>query len=493
MRIAFLAFLLLFAAAGPVRARELMVCDDVSDPMTLDPQKQFSEKNHTVCQQIFDGLIRLGPDGKIEPALAVSWEKISDTRTRFRLREGVFFHNGEPFDSGAVKFSIERYLDPATGFPALGFIGSISGAEIVDGLTVDIVTKYPDALMLNRLAGFILMVPPKYIKEHGTEHFAQNPVGTGAFVFDKWQKGKALRLSANKKYWLSGFPKADGLVFKFIPYEKQLQALFSGEVDLLTDLPGTQTLKVTENPKLTVLKKPSFYTMPFALNLSSGPLSSLEVRKALNHAVDKEGLVRYALLGNGQPIATLSMPGETGHNASLRPYEYNPEKARKLMVKAGYPRGFVMEFLVKKNAERTAKIVAANLKKIGVNLNITLVSDADMIKEFKSGKYDMFIGSSSDPMGHAYFIQAIVLYSKSPFAWGGDPKFDGMLVDMVTAGAGDSVKMAEELDKYVYDNAMSIFTYQKSMVYGVTRALSVTPYVSGMPYFFSAHFSGGAQ
>ncbi|MBU2575040.1 MAG: ABC transporter substrate-binding protein, partial [Elusimicrobia bacterium] len=425
--------LLLPAVSLPcaVFSRVLNVCDDVADPLTLDPQKQFSEKNYTICWQIFDGLVRFDPDGKIEPALAVSWERLDKTRVRFKLREGVSFHNGEPFNAESVKFSIERYLNPETGFPGLYFVDSLARAEVIDARTVDLVTKYPDGILLNRLAGLVLMVPPEYIKEKGAEYFAQNPVGTGAFVFKKWEKGSSVQLDANKEYWLKGFPKVDGLVFKFIPYEKQLKALFSGEVDLVTDLPGTQTLKVMENPRFAVLKKASFYTMPFSLNLSSGPLSNLDVRRALNHAVDKESLIRYDLMGNGQPIATLSMPGETGHNSSLRPYEYNPGKARKLLAKAGYPGGFTLEFLVKKNAERTAKIVAANLKRIGVNLNITLVSDADMVKEFKSRKYDMFIADVPDPMCHSYFVQSIVLFSKSPYAWGGDAKFDEMLMKMV--------------------------------------------------------------
>ncbi|MBI4656494.1 MAG: ABC transporter substrate-binding protein, partial [Elusimicrobia bacterium] len=374
------AFLwILLSLAGTSHGRELIVCDDVSDPFTLDPQKEFSEKNHTINQQIFDGIVRFDPDGKIEPALAVSWERIDPYRMRFKLRQGVFFHNGEPFDAEAVRFSIERYLNPETGYPGLSFIGSISHAEVVDSNTVDIVTKHPDAILLNRLAGLILIIPPKYIKEHGPENFAARPVGAGPFAFKEWVKGNRIELTANKNYWMKGFPKTDGLVFKFIPYEKQVDALFAGEVDLITDLPGTQTLKVKTNPKFTVLKKPSFYTMPFALNLSSGPLSNVKVRKALNHAVNKENLIRYDLLGNGKPIATLSMPGETGHNPLLKPYEYNLNKARKLLAEAGYPKGFSTEFLVKKNAERAAKIVAADLKKIGVILNITLVSDADMI------------------------------------------------------------------------------------------------------------------
>ncbi|MBI4351628.1 MAG: hypothetical protein HY550_09330 [Elusimicrobia bacterium] len=478
--------------AAPAFSRVLNVCDDVSDPMTLDPQKQFSEKNYTLCWQLFDGLVRFDPDGKIEPALAVSWERLGDTRMRFKLREGVTFHNGEPFDAAAVKFSLERYLDPKTGFPAMFFIAPLGGAEIVDAHTVDIVTKYPDGLLLNRLAGLVLMVPPGYIKEKGDEYFARRPVGTGAFVFKEWKRGESIELAANGKYWLAGYPKVDGVVFKFIPYEKQVDALLAGELDLVTDLPGTQTLRVKADPKFSVLKKPSYYTMPFALNLSSGPLSDLRVRKALNHAVNKENLIRYDLLGNGTPLATLSMPGETGHEPALKPYAYDPGKAGKLLAEAGYPDGFTVEFLAKKNAERTARIVAADLKRIGVKARITPVSDADMIREFRSGRYDMFIGSCPDPLGHSYFVQSIVLLSGSPYAWGGDARFDAALARMASAvDPAESERLARENDRYVYDNAMSIFTYQKNTVYGFARELTFLPYVTGMPNFYSAEFKGG--
>lgn len=485
----FVPIILVLSVAGTSYSKVLNVCDDVAEPATLDPQKEFSEKTHVICQQIFDGLIRFDPDGKTETALAVSWERIDKTRMRFKLRENVHFHNGEPFNAEAVKFSIERYIDPETKYPGVAFLDSISRAEIIEPGTIDIVTKYPDAILLNRLAGLVLMVPPKYIKEKGAEYFARNPVGTGAFIFKEWKRGNSIHLAANKKYWLKGFPKVDGLVFKFIPYKKQLSALFSGEVDLITDLPGTQTLKVKANPKLAVLKKATLYTMPFALHLSSGPLSYLDVRKALNHAVDKASLIRYDLLGNGTPIATLSMPGEIGHNPLLIPYAYDLGKAKELLAKAGYPNGFTLNFLVKKNAERTAKIVASHLKKIGVNLKITLASDANVIDEFKKGKYDMLIGDVPDPMGHAYFVQSIVLFSKSPYAWGGDLKFDEMLLKMVTAvGPGESEKLAGEIDKYVYDNAMSIFTYQKTAIYGLRKNLHFVPFLSRVPYFYGAYF-----
>ncbi|OGR80171.1 MAG: hypothetical protein A2X32_05890 [Elusimicrobia bacterium GWC2_64_44] len=483
--------LLAAAVCLPAGARVLNICDDVADPLTLDPLKQFSDKNYTLCWQIFDGLVRFSPDGKIEPALAVSWEKAGPDRLRFHLREGVVFHNGEPFDAEAVRFSIARYVSPETGFPGYYFIDSISHAEVVSRSVVDIVTRHPDALLLNRLAGLVLMLPPKYLTEKGPEYFAEHPVGTGAFVFKEWEKGRLVSFAANKAYWMRGFPKVEGLTFNFIPYEKQVDALLSGAVDLLTDLPGTRTLQVKGDPRLAVLKKPSFYTMPVALRLSSGPLSDMNVRKALNHALNKENLIRYDLLGNGIPVSTLSMPGEAGHNRDLKPYRYDPPLARRLLAQAGFPKGLTLQAVIKRNAERAAKIIVSDLKKIGVLVQTTVVPDAELISAVKSGKYDMIMGSSPDPMCHAYFIQAIVLASGSPFAVDGDAKFDELLVEMVSApDDGASLKKAEALDAYVYRNAMSIFTYQKTRLYGLDKTLSFSPYLSGMPCFYSAEFSG---
>lgn len=470
-------------------ARVLSVADDVTDPLTLDPHKQFSEKNHTICQQIFDGLIRFDPDGKIEPALAVSWQRIDATRLRFKLREGVVFHNGEPFDSEAVRFSIERYLDPGTGFPARAFIESIDRVETPDRYTADIVTKYPDGILLNRLAGFILIAPPKYIAEKGGDYFASHPVGTGAFVFGSWEKGKRIVLAANREYWLSGYPRLDGLVFKFIPQAAQIAALFSGDVDLITNLPGSQTLKVMAHPGMTVQKKASFYTVIASINRSTGPLSNLYVRQALNHALDKGALVRYDLLGNGWPVASISMPGEFGHNSGLVPYAFDLKKAGELLLKGGYPEGFRLNVLVKANTERTARIIAANLKRAGVILNMTLVSDADLVGEFASGKYEMAIGDIPDPMCHSYFIQTLILHSGSPYALGSDPEFDKMLDEMAATTDGELLgKKAEAIDRYIYENAYSLFTYQKIALYGLSTNVNFTPYLSRMPYFYGTSF-----
>ncbi|MBI4802722.1 MAG: hypothetical protein HY796_09405 [Elusimicrobia bacterium] len=306
--------------------------------------------------------MRFDSEGKIEPALAVSWQRISPNRMRFKLREGVVFHNGEPFNAESVKFSIERQLNPETGFPAPGFIASISGAEVIDPHTVDIVTKYPDGILLNRLAWIVMVVPPGYIKEKGNEFFAANPVGTGPFVFKEWKKGEKIVFSANAGYWMKGYPRAEGLVFHFIQQDKQLEALISEKVDLLTDLPGTQTFQIAAGKNTKIIKRPELYTYVASLDISSGPLADRNFRMALNYAVDKTQLIKYDAMGNGKPLGALAMPGEIGYSSDIKPYPFDLKKARSLIKKSRYKNAGFKAF-VKAQAERSAKILANQLKK----------------------------------------------------------------------------------------------------------------------------------
>lgn len=485
-----LAGLLLLAPAAARAATSpttLSVCDDVSDPLTLDPQKEFSEKNHTIVQQIFDGLVRFGPEGAIEPALATQWRRLDSNTMQFRLREGVSFHNGEPFNANSVKFSVERYLDPATGFPALGFIDPIERVEIVADNLVNVITTRPDGLLLNRLAGFIVMVPPKYYREQDGETLREKPVGSGAFEFVSWEKGKSIELKANRAYWKRGFPQIDALSFQFIPAQEQFAALKAGKIDLLTEMPGTRTAEAMRTGFLKVLKTPSFYTVTGALDTSRPPLSDKRVRQALNYAINKEDLIRYDLLGNGRAIATVTMPGEEGHNARLKPYSYDLKKSRRLMREAGYPDGFALRALAKAQSERAAKILRGQLAKIGVQLDVRLTADAEMIKALTGGRWDVFISNCPDPMAHSYFIQSVFLHGRSPYSLGKNPAYDGMLERM--AAALDDQKrrrLAEELDAYMHEESLLLFTYQRIKTCGARTGVDFAPSITGMPYFFSA-------
>jgi peptide/nickel transport system substrate-binding protein len=466
----------------------LVVCDGTGQPPTLDPHREFTEKTHTIVQQIFDGLVQFNPDGKIEPALAKRWQRMGPKRMRFHLRKGVTFHNGEPFNAQAVKFSLQRYRSPQIDFPAIGFLGSIAEVKIIDNHTVDIVTRYPDGLLLDRLAAFVWIVPPEYVKQNGQDILKRQPVGTGAFEFQSWKPGDKIVLTANEHYWQEGLPHLDRLVFRFVPADKQVDLLLKGEVDLVTELPGTMTTRVEGYPDTRVLKERTFWTVGATMRMRNGPLADIRVRKALNYAIDREALIRYDVRGNGAIIASLTMDGQEGHNATLDAYPHDPGKARKLLEQAGVKLPLELRTLVREQAERTARILAAQLEKIGVKLSIDAVaSDAKAMKLLaEPAKWDLAIASVPDPMAHPYFSHSLLLFSKSPFSLYQSRKFDRRLLQMVrTLDRSQRRARMRKIDAYVHEKALSLFTYQKIKTYGVQANVQFTPYVTGMPYFFA--------
>lgn len=482
------ALLAVFAApAGAASTGTLVVCDDVQEPTSLDPFQIFSEKTLTILQQTLEGLVRLDAEGKVVPALAERWERVDDKRMRFFLRRGVRFHDGSSFDASAVKFSVERYVAPGTHYPGFGFVETISSVEIVDDHTVDVATNRPDGLLLNRLATWALIVPPGYYARVGDAGFSKRPVGTGPFRFESWDKGRRVSFSANESYWLPSFPKVDGLDFVFVPAEKQLELLESGGIDLATELPGTLTTRAVGTGSIKVLKKPSFYAVTGSFNAGHGPLKSLQVRQALNYAIDRAELLRYDQFGNGREIATVTMPGEEGHDESLRPYPYDPVKARKLLKEAGYPDGFALKAIAKLQGIRAPQILVKQLAKIGVTLTLQPVSDAEIMDVLKREPWDMIIAGCPDPMATAFFIQSIFLFSKSPYALSADAEYDRRLNEMVATL--DDAKRSEagrRLDRYIHDQASMLFLYQRIKTHGLRRGVSFTPSITGMPYFFDA-------
>jgi peptide/nickel transport system substrate-binding protein len=467
----------------------LVVCDDVQDPLTLDPQKEFSEKSLTLLQQVYEGLVRFDAEGRIVPALAVSWERLGPLRMRFKLRRGVRFQDGEPFDARAVVYTMERYLDPAAHLPGRGFLGPIEKAEAVDPETVDVVTASPDGLLLNRLAWQFLIMAPDFVKNNGEQALESRSAGTGPFKLEGWERGRQIALVRNEDHWRKPLPLLKRLTFRFIPAERQVEALLKGEVDMLTELPGAASLRLRDKG-IRIIQRPTFYTYAATFNTSRPPLSDVRVRRALNLAIDRKELIRYDVRGSGERLATLTMPGEEGHDASLGPYRFDPDAARALLKEAGYLDGIRLKVNVKAQAARTFAIVKSMLERVGVKVDAVELSETDIVGGKKVQDWDMGFAECPDPMFHAYFIQAIFLYSKSPYTLMKDAEYDRQLES--AASTLDPIERATAfkiLDRYVYDNALSLFTYQRLRTQGTAPGVDFTPSLSGMSYFDRAGWS----
>lgn len=203
-----------------------------------------------VGSQIFDGLIMRTPDMKLVPGLATKWEFLDkNTKLRFTLRTGVKFHNGEPFDADAVKFTFDRLLgEEGKKGPQQSNYNAIEKVVVVNPTTVDFILKNPDPVLLTKLSGYgAMIVPPKYIQEKGSAYFGMNPVGTGPFKFTEYKPKVSLSFERNANYW-GGAPKVDNLVYRFIT-EPATQAaeLQAGRLDVANQIPLAmiETLKKT--------------------------------------------------------------------------------------------------------------------------------------------------------------------------------------------------------------------------------------------------------
>ena len=208
------------------------------------------DKNaHEPDRQIFDTLLRRNLKTlQLEGNLAESWRLVNDTTWQFKLRRGVKFHNGEPFDAGAVKFSIERMLNPKQGAPGRTSIATIDHVDVIDATTVNVVTKTPFPLLPVRMSpghcGTVGIVPPQYLGQVGDAGFAVKPVGTGPYKLVEWVKDERLVLEANHDYH-RGAPAIERLVFRPVPeLTTRVAALLSGQADLVSDIPPDQIEKI---------------------------------------------------------------------------------------------------------------------------------------------------------------------------------------------------------------------------------------------------------
>lgn len=473
-------------AAAITSTDTLVLCDDATDPLTLDPHRILDNKLDDILFQIFEGLYRLGPGGVLEPALATGCRWTDPLALRCDLRRGVVFHNGDAFDAQAVKWSILRALDPKTGFPAANEFDSIDSIETPDDHTVEIRTKRPDGLLLRRLAGYIKIASPKYFFESGPERFAAFPIGTGPFRFVRWDRGRALSLAANRDYWDKGRPRIRNVIFRFVPEKDQIPLLLSGELDAITAVPPMKALDIAADSRTKIVKQSVFATPAFWITSFTGPLKDRRVRQALNMAVDKDLLIRYASRGNGRALATLSMPGEPGHNESLRPYRYSEKDARNLLAEAGYSQGFSLSVLSSPQAEREARIISADWEKIGIKTKLTILPLSGIGAALAAPKasgfaYDVVANLAPDLLSHAFFLAGLCFHSASPFSRLNDPRFDALYAEVSSEiETTAQTASAQRLDALVYREAWGIFTYQKTQIDAMNAKLDIPLPQSGV-------------
>jgi peptide/nickel transport system substrate-binding protein len=406
-RLALLTLILALGVAAPAVAQPAgtLVVGLVAEPVNLDPAQVTDLNSNRVGRRIAETLVTFPDEStQIVPGLAESWAVSKDgLRYTFKLRKGVSFHDGTPLDAEAVKFSIDRQINPEHPFNKLGkypfanfFFGNIKAVEVVDPLTAEFVLKEPRASFLAVLtAGAASIVSPTAVRKYGQD-YALTPVGTGPFKYASWERGQRVVLEKNPSYWR--FPlKLDRVIYRpIVEDQARLTELLTGALDLIVGTPPDYVGQLEANPKVTLLKQVGAHVWYLGINNQKKPFDDKRVRQALNYAVNKDAIVRDVLKGTGSLSVGPVLPKTWGADGGLKPYPYDPERARKLLADAGYPGGFTTTLWVPESGSgmqspvAMSTVIQSNLKAVGVNVSMQTMEWGAYLAKLRSKEQELF-------------------------------------------------------------------------------------------------------
>ena len=420
-RLVSLAFLLPLAlvlggGAATAQPAGTLVVGVVAEPVNLDPAQVTDFNSNRVGRRIVEPLLTFAEEStQLVPNLAESWTISPDgLQYTFKLRKGVKFHDGTPFNAAAVKFSIERQINPEHPASKIGkypfanyFFGNVKAIEAMDEGTVRFVLKEPRASFLVVMAAAAAsMVSPAAMMKAGVD-FASAPVGTGPFRYTSWTKGQAVVLEKFPDYW-KGAPKIDRVVYRpIVEDQARLTELLTGTLDLIVGVPADFVAQLESSPKVNLLKQVGAHVWYLGINNTKKPLDDKRVRQALNYAVNKEAIIRDVLKGTGAISRGPVLPGTWGADPSLAAYPYDPARAKKLLADAGYPNGFSTTMWVPESGSgmqspvAMAIVMQSNLRAVGVNVTLQTMEWGAYIAKLRTREQELFALSwaagSEDP------------------------------------------------------------------------------------------------
>ena len=468
------------ALAQTTQKKELITAQS-GDVSKFDPHYSTSSNDVRVSFNLFDNLTSRHPDGKLYPGLATEWKLEGPTTWRFKLRQGVKFHNGDPLTSADVKYSIERTYDPAAKTMVATVFGTIEKIDAPDASTVVITTKKPDPLLAARLAFYGgQVVPKKYLESVGNDAFNAKPVGSGPVRFTSWVKDDRAVLEANPDYW-GGKIDMDRWIMRPIPETApRIAALLKGEVDAITQLPPDQEERVAGNASTRVAGALYAGLYVLAVNSKRPPLDNPLVKQALSLAIDRESIVKELWRGRGVvpngPIAK----GDNHFDTSLPPLPYSPAEAKDRLKKAGYKGEeiFIETTVAYVSQDKAmAEAIAAMWKDVGVNVKVEVIeysvrAQKNREKSFKGVFWSDPTSTLSDPDGMMWRL----LGPGGPQDYWREAKFDELgnaarfSVDEKFRG-----QAYKEMTKIFLDHLPWLPVIQPYEDYGIQKYIDFTP------------------
>lgn len=445
-----------------------------ADIKTFDPSMAFGSHELNVQAHIYDALAAIDPELNQKEWLATSWKMLTTTTWEVKLRENVKFHNGDTMSADDVVESF-KYLTREAASARANLQGWAS-VDKVDDRTLKITTKAPDIRFFGELTSMIVM--PASVLRSSPATLADKPIGTGPYTLTEWAKGERIVMSANSTYW-GAKPKITKITWRGVPEASaRIAALQAGQADLVVNVPPESVALLSSSANLRVDSAHSLRNITLIFDARVAPFKDVRVRQALNYAVDKESIIKNILGGRGAVQATPSYEKTPNHNASVKPYPYDPEKAKQLLRDAGYPNGFEVEFHHPtgrwiKDVEVT-QAIAGMLEKVGVRSKLSTGEYTSFFNTWATGAYKGMTMIGTLNQYDADQVFQLFLYSKGRWGAyvGADPKIDRLYEAQNTElDAPKRKQILHEMEQYVHDQAYWLFLYFQDDVFGVNKKL----------------------
>jgi len=443
------------------------------DAETLDPHVTTNAFSLSMMKALFDTLVVLDTNLAPQPWLAQSWETPNDSTWRFKLRSGVTFHDGSPFNAEAAKYSLDRYVDPATKNPQAAVLKPVTGVKIIDDSTIEVTTDGPYAALLNALWNAAFMMSPSAVAAAGQD-VAKKPVGTGQYSFVEWVPGEHLVMQANPRYW--GPPaKLQRLTWQPVAEAStRLVALRTGQADLIANVPPQLTNQIDGQPNLTLQRVPgTIITVMFNFNMP--PFDNQKVRQALNYALNVDEILQYVLAGAGTRLASATKPGMLGHDPDLKPYPYDLDKAKQLLAEAGYPNGFDATLDAPNgrylNDKDVAQAIVGQLQKIGLNITLNVPDYNALVQKIVGHTSQFYLIGNVEPSTEISFPRSF--QQGGAFYQGYNNPQVNDLIDKAnkTLDRDQRGQLFLQANRIIQQDAPWIFLYAQQDIYGLQSRL----------------------
>lgn len=446
-----------------------------ADPPTLDPHASSTSSSVNNLNPVYETLVRYDNDGNIQPLLAKSWERLDDLHWKFNLRDDVYFHNGEKMTANDVLFSLKRATGP-DGVKVSYIMSAVDSdnCKVVDDYTIIIATHKPFSPLIGYLPYIgAVVVSEKEFTQHPKEA-ALHPVGTGPFKFVSWSKNDRCVYERNDKYW-GHKPKYKNLIIRtIVESNSRVIELESGNIDIALDIPATDVASLEKNTETKILKRDSTVVEFLDMNVSKAPLNDVNVRMAIDYAIDEKAIEKAIYRGNAIYSPTLVTPSMKYYDDSDTDCRYDPQKARELLKKAGV-KDLQLQLICADNKNRLnmSVIIQDMLSQVGITVDIQSYESGTFYDIVDSGDTQLFIigfGAVGfpEPDNNIYGPFDSKQIPTNNMGFFKDPKMDEMLeAQRETPDGPKREKIIKDVQKYLRQQLPVIPLANTQQVVGV--------------------------